>query len=63
MAHAKDAKQMKQERGKVRASLFLSTDLNRRLKLAADREAERTGERMSLSTYAARILDKAVPAR
>lgn len=62
MALAKKPQKMKKhQNGTVKASVFLTPELNRRLKIAADQESERTGERVSLSTYASRILETSVP--
>ena len=61
MALAKTpTKMQKHQNGTVKASVFLAPAVNRALKMKADEESQKTGERVSISAVAARILEKAL---
>jgi hypothetical protein len=59
----KPAEMVKTSQGKVRASVFLSPTLNRRLKLLADRQSQARNARVSLSMIAEELLEAAVESK
>ena len=56
----KPAEMVKTPNGKVRASIFLTPALNRKLKVLADKQSQSRGVRVSLSVVAEELLEAAV---